>query len=406
MWPVTAALLLLFATQNPDPAGDGLKALDAGNYTLAAEDFGKALAANPSDFFSQFNLALAYSMLHKDTEAIAAYKKVLELKPGLYEAQLNLGTVLLRDKLASDAAPYLLAASKQKPKEIKPQLLLAQALFDSGSFAEAAQAYEGIVAADPKSAGAELGLARALLREKRLKDSEAHFLRAAELDPKVKADILELGVAYENGKQTEDAIRIYGLCPEVVAARERLGELLVEAGRVADAIPYLERAVQESPTAANRLALAVAYSRNKQPEKGLPLLAAAVEAEPGNLDLRTIYGRDLFAAHKYAAAAREFSHVAEARPDSVETWNAFAAALNAALDDAHALQALDHLKALGVEEPAHLYMRAGIQERIKDRKGALDSYKKFLAADNGKLQNEEFIAAYRVRVLERELGKR
>lgn len=406
MWPVTAALLLLLAATNADPVEDGLKALDAGNYDVAIQDFGKALEANPTDYYSRFNLALAYSMQHKDAEAIAAYKKVLELKPGLYEAQINLGTVLLRDKMAADAVPYLRAAADQKPNEVKPRLLLGQALLESGSFAESEKTYEGVLTTDAKSSAAEMGLARALLRENRLKDSEPHFLHAAQLDPKLKNEVLELGVAYEKDKQTEDAMRVYGLCPDVVAASERLGELLVETGRAAEAVPYLERAVRESPSAANRVALARAYQKTLHPEKGLPVLAAAVEAEPGNLDLRLIYGQNLFAAHRYTAAAQQFAHVAQARPDSVEAWSAFAGSLDMAADFPHALQALDHLKSLRPEEPAQLYMRAGILEKLGDRKGALAAYKSFLTADKGKLQNEEFIAASRVRLLEKELGQR
>ena len=86
MWAILAAFLLL---QTPDFTSDGLKALDDGKYDVAAQLFAKAVEADPKDYTAHFNLALAYSMLGKDAEGIAEYRKTLELKPGLYEAELN-----------------------------------------------------------------------------------------------------------------------------------------------------------------------------------------------------------------------------------------------------------------------------------------------------------------------------
>jgi len=45
---------------------------------------------------------------------------------------------------------------------------------------------------------------------------------------------------------------------------------LLETGNPAEAIPHLEWAVAKSPTDANRLALAQAYRKNKQPDKEIP----------------------------------------------------------------------------------------------------------------------------------------
>src|SRR5215813_13808626 len=76
------ALLLLFLLQT-DHAAEGRKALEANNFALAAEQYQKAVDADPKDWASRFHLGLAFSFLNKDTEAIAAYRKVLEDQPGL-----------------------------------------------------------------------------------------------------------------------------------------------------------------------------------------------------------------------------------------------------------------------------------------------------------------------------------
>ena len=110
MWALAAVLLFL---QAPDYTAEGTKALDAGKYDRAAELFGKAVAADPKDYAAHFHLALSYTMLQRDADGLAEYKKVLELKPGLYEAELNAGILLIRDKQASDAVEYLKQAVDQ-----------------------------------------------------------------------------------------------------------------------------------------------------------------------------------------------------------------------------------------------------------------------------------------------------
>src|SRR5437867_8550285 len=133
MWTFAAVLFFL---QAPNYSADGLKALEDRNYAAAVQLFSKAIETDPKDYSAHFNLALAYSFLNQDAEGIAEYRKTLELKPGLYEAQLNAGILLLRQKNASQAAPLLRQAVDQKPKEFRPRFYLAEALLDAGDFAQ------------------------------------------------------------------------------------------------------------------------------------------------------------------------------------------------------------------------------------------------------------------------------
>jgi tetratricopeptide (TPR) repeat protein len=405
MWSLATAFLLLFV-QAADPAAEGMKALEARKYDLAAQSFAKAVEADPKDYSAQFNLALAWSMLGKPAQAVAGYKKVLELKPGLYEAELNLGIVLLGQKQAGEALPHLDAAVQAKPKEFRPRAYISKALLDTGDFARAEQSYKTALELDPKSAAAELGLAEATARQDRLSDAEPHYRRAAELDAKYNDALLALAGLYEKAGRKSDAIAIYQGFPEDIGARERLGQLLVESGRAGDAIPHLEWAVRRSPTSANRLALAQAYRQNKEPGKELPVLEQALQAAPGDLDLRMAYGRELRDQRRYAEAAQQFVRVTQAKPESVEAWNELSGMLVSLENYPQALAALDRVKALGAETVGHYYLRAIILDRMRDAKGALASYQKFLASSGGKHPEEEFKARHRIPVLERELSKR
>ncbi len=76
-----------------DYLADALNLLDAKQPAQAEPLLRKAIEADPSDVSAHFNLALALSLQQKDAEAAAEYRKTLELKPGLYEADLNLGSL-------------------------------------------------------------------------------------------------------------------------------------------------------------------------------------------------------------------------------------------------------------------------------------------------------------------------
>jgi len=405
MWALTMALFLLFAPAT-DYQGEGLKALEAKQYDQAVQLFKEAVEADTADYSAHFHLALAFSLLGKDAEAIPEYLKTLELKPGLYQAELNLGILLLREKRAKDAVPHLDAAAQAKPKEFRPQWYLAEALLTAEEPAKAEPHYRAAVEIDGKSAAAQLGLGRAQARQKRLSEAAEHFRKATELDAGFSDALLELAGLYEQNHQPDEAVAIYQKFPDRPAAQEHLGELLIEAQRFAEAIPYLEKAVTQSATAANRLALATAYQMNKEPQKALVQLERAAAAEPASYDLHMGYGRALRDQHQFIPAANQFAASAKLKPDSKEAWNELAGVLTLAEQYPQALAALDRVRALGQEIPGDHYLRAIILDKLHDYKPALESYRQFLATSEGKNPDEEFKARQRSRIIERILSKR
>jgi tetratricopeptide (TPR) repeat protein len=399
------ALLLLFAPAT-DYQAEGLKALEAKQYDQAAQLFTQAVQTDPKDYAAHFHLALAYSLLGKDSDAIPEYQKTLELKAGLYQAELNLGILLLREKRAKEAAPHFDAAVQAKPKEYRAQWYLAEALLASGDPAQAERHYQAAAEVDPKSAAAQLGLGRSQARQKRLSDAAGHFREAAQLDPKFSDALLELAGLYEQNHQPDEAIALYQKFPDNVAAQERLGELLIESNRFAEAIPYLVKAVARDPTAANHLALATAYRMNKEPQKSIAELEKAVAAEPASYDLRMNYGRALRDERKFIPAANQFTAAAQQKADSKEAWNELAGVLTLAEQYPQALAALDRVRALGQEIPGDHYLRAIILDKLHQWKPALESYRQFLGTSGGKNPDEEFKARQRVRIIENMLSKR
>lgn len=401
-----AALISLALAQQPDPAQQGLKALEEQKYEEAARLFAQAFQADPTDYAALFHLALAQSLLGRDEEAIASYRRVLELKPHLYEAELNLGILLMRSRRAAEALPHLEIAAGLKPGQPRAQLHWGLALLEAGRYEEARGKLEEALKLDPASPLAHLGLARVQLKLGNLPEAERHFRKAAELDVSLRGALRELAVALESRGERERAIAIYREFPEDPAARERLGHLLLEAGRPAEAVPHLEWAVAKSPTVANRTALALARARSGDAEKALEEMKQTVAAYPDDADLRLLYGRLLRDQRRFAEAAGEFLRYVQARPDSAEGWSELAAMLVSLEQYGQALSALDRVRALNAETAGHHYLRAIVLDKLKDYKGAIASYEAFLAASQGKFPDEEFKARQRLRILRKEAERR
>jgi tetratricopeptide (TPR) repeat protein len=407
MWFLLLAFLAQSTgAQSTDFQAEGVKALDARKYEDAAALFSKAIAADPKDYGAHFNLGLAYSMLGRNADAIPEYKTVLELQPGLYEAEMNLGISLLQTKDAAAAIPHLQSATKQKPKEYRPAFYLSEAFFATGQFAEAETAYTAALALDPNAAPAELGLGRAMAREGHRTEAEPHYRKAVALDLSYKDALLDLGSLYESNRQSAEAIAIYREFPGNARAQERIGALLLESGHAADAIAPLEAAVAQAPNAASRIALAQAYVREKQPAKAEPLAALVLAATPQDTELRMFYARLLRDQRKFPEAAAQFLTVTQTKPDSVAAWNELAGVYLVDEKFTQALAAFDRVRELGAETVANFFFRALAYDHLHQAKDALENYNRFLAGSQGSNPDQEFQARQRVRVLEKELGKR
>jgi Tfp pilus assembly protein PilF len=403
---MVAAALLLFFLQTPDYDAEGAKALEAGKYEGAADSFTKAIAADPRDYYAHFNLAMAYTYLHRDAEGLAEYRKTLEVKPGLYEAELNGGILLLRQKNPADALPLLEDATAQKPKEYGPRFYLAEAQLQSGLADKATENFSLAAELDPQSAAAELGWGRALALEGKLDEAEPHFRLAAKRDPQYRDALLSLAELFEENKQMAAAIAIYREFPENAAVQEHTGQLLLQSRKFADALPQLEQAYQKSPTPANRKALAAAYLQVQQIDQALPLLQKAVADEPANYDLRMGYAHALRDRKQYPAAAVQFNEAAKLKPAETKTWTELGGMLYMAGDHEHALAALVQARQLGDDSPGNWFLSAIMLDGAHQLKPALAAYQRFLALSQGKSPDQEFQARQRARIIQRELDKR
>lgn len=389
-----------------DSMQDGNEALEKHDYQAAIRIFSALTFADPKDYTSWFNLALAESASQKDPDAIAHYQRVLELKPDLYEAHLNIGIVMVRNHQNADAAAHFAEAARLKPDQFRPQLYLAESLLSSGDDRAAAAAFEKAVQLEPKSARSELGWGQSLVHLGLLDQAAPHYQRAAELDPKLKSYQMELASAYSNAQRPSDAIAILNQFPGDPAAKEQLGRLYLAAGQTDEATAHYEALYKAAPSLENELALATAYIKTNQPQKAAPLLDRALASNPADYEVWMAAGRIYRDQKDYARAANHFVAAAKLKPDSAEAWNELAGVCVIAGQYPQALDALDQLHRLNKEIAGDFYLRAIVLDKLHQLRAALANYRKFLELSQGKNPDEEFIARQRARIIENELNKR
>lgn len=394
-------LFLLLFLQAVDHQADGIKALEAKQYPAAVAAFEKAVAADASDYGAHFHLGLAQSLAGNSGAAVSSYRKTLELKPGLYEAELNLGVVLLDTRQHAAAIDPLKSAVSKKPGEFRPNYYLAESYLANGQAAEAEPHYRKALEADASAAPAKAGLARSLLRQGNLTGAAPLMREIGDTD-----GLLELAALFEKNKDQAGAIAIYQAVPPSPAVRERLGNLLIETGKPEEAIPHLEAAVKESPSAANRYALATAYLRTKRADLAAASIGQALAADPANNELRLAHAGLLRDQRNFAAAAKEFWQVAQARPDSRDAWNGLATMMLSLENYPQAIAAFNRLEALGEPNPGMYFLRAIAYDKTKQYEPAMASYQKFLSLCKDRFPDEEFKARQRIKVIQKELSKR
>ena len=404
-----AGLIAFLAAPPPNDLEQAVKALEAENYAAAAPLLEKALAEDPENVEVRFNLAFAYTQLEQDAKAIEHYTKVVDLKPDLPQARLNLGMLLLRQNRPAEAVPHFEALAAARADDFRVQFYYAHALEGSGGFEQAIAPYQRAVELDPNSADAALGLGRTLARAGRFEEAEPRYRQAAQLDPELGGQMLEFADLLEQNGRKQQALAVYqdylAGHPDAIAVKERVGLLLLDQKRYAEAVPVLESAVAQSPSAANQAALAEAYSLSDMPDKALPAWRAAVGADPESPALRVRYGNALLAAQLFDDAARNYYAALEKDPSLTDGWNGLAFSLYKLENYPGALKALGELRQRGEEKPPAIFLAAIAQDKLQMYTEAKESYERFLAAGTG-LEDEEFQARQRIKVIDKILQKK
>jgi tetratricopeptide (TPR) repeat protein len=233
-------------------------------------------------------------------EAMAHYRRAIELRPDYAPAYNNLASALRAAGQVQDAVTAYERALTRRPDYPEAHYNLANALLDEGHSAAAIEHFQIALTAMPDSADVHNNLGIALSATGRLVEARAEFRNALEVDP------------------------------DSVKAHRNLGDALLRLGSRVDGLDHLRRAAQLAPTdGAIHYDLGSALLEAGELDEGVPALRAAVRLVPDSVEAHNNLGIALGSQGKLDEAITEFQHALKLKPDFIDAQRNLAMALRA-----------------------------------------------------------------------------
>lgn len=274
------------------------------------------LARNPGAFMAWANLGDTLVQAGRHDEAIAAFRRGLELRPDDPPVLNDLGCELVAIGQPEQAIPILERALRLRPGYVEVHNNLGNALSRVGRSDEAIAHYEAAVKLRPTHAEAQDNLGCELVLKGRIKDALPRFEEAIRLSPHSVKYRRDFGAALARSGRLPDAIvqleHVARLDPESPVSHAALGNALAAAGRWDDALARFQAALRLAPNDADLHAnVGVALGNLGKMPEAVTALQNALRLRPGFVEahhnlaqiLRSL-GRNLEAADHYDEAER------------------------------------------------------------------------------------------------------
>ena len=273
------------ASASPE-AAERLRALGyvSGSPSPAADAGNAPNPARVIDAWTKFETALSQVNAGRAREALPALKTLATTFPDALVFQSTYGRALKDAGQAREAvAVYQRAATRLRDASLFHDLAVAARA--AGNAAEAVRAEQAALALDGKSPDALNGLGLLQIEQGKAADAAQSFARAAELDPSNASYWTNLGNARRELNDAPQAEAAYKRALEIdqnyVDAANGIGTLLVQGGKPADAIPWLERAVQRAPDFFEaRLNLGIAFQESGQRDRAADVYRQILAVAP------------------------------------------------------------------------------------------------------------------------------
>jgi tetratricopeptide (TPR) repeat protein len=204
------------------------------------------LAQNPKCWMAEYNLGLALKNQGQLDEAIAHYRRAVNIWPDYVEAHYNLGGAYIEKGNIDEALAEYRRAIEIRPDDADSHNNYGSALRRLNQFDQAENEYRRALSLHPQYLDARLNLGSLLLQRGRTAEAITNLETARRLQPNDAVTHVTLGLALmKNGQPGEAAAelnRALQLAPDEVSALNSLAWLLATAG--VDSVRDGKRAVQ------------------------------------------------------------------------------------------------------------------------------------------------------------------
>ena len=306
---------------------------ERGEWERAMEEFDRVLVQRTDHVAALLHRAEASHRLNLADQALAGYRRVIELAPAHARAWCGVGQVESRQGNLLAAASSLAEALRLSPRYGPARYALGRVLRSQGRFDDAL---------------AELQLAeRQRELEPRLDPVLARELAVLRTGA---IDALHRGIESARAGDFDQAIALFvesvRIDPGLAEAHSQLGAARLAAGDDVAALPHLERALEIDPQFADaRYNLGLLAHRGGRFGDAVTQFEIAVAIRPDYYDAHLGLGTDLHRVGRLVEAAEHLRRAVTLRPHQARPCKRLAAALSAG----------------GAFEDAMAVLRAGVQ---------------------------------------------
>ncbi|MBI2399467.1 MAG: tetratricopeptide repeat protein, partial [Deltaproteobacteria bacterium] len=303
----------------------------SGKLELALDAYDRLIKAGGAGAGAYFERAVILSSLGRQDEAVRDYRAALSVNSHHYEANYNLGVVLLRMKDVYGAAAAFRAAADSTGGPRKANALYkmgaAYMKLGAGKHELAREAFEQAIRAQPDNIPARLKLA-----EMEPDTTEGYeraiegFEKALRLKPNYAPIYFSMAAFQSSRGRVRQAITSYSNAvkfnPELLEARHRLGALLLSERRWSEAREQFELAVKKDPDdAKSRFYLGRAALGEKNFKAAMEEFQKAVSLSGGAYpEAHMNMGRAYSAMNDLPRAIQAYQDALKTRQDYHEAW--------------------------------------------------------------------------------------
>jgi Flp pilus assembly protein TadD len=187
----------------------GATAAQAGNYTVAIQEFKRAAAYSPADATPYSYLGQVYSMQGKTSEAIEAYTKALKIDTQNDDTRLLLAKAYVSNNDNVNAEKQYLQLAKTNPGNATPPTALGYIYLNSGRLAEADTQFKKVLQIAPTSSTALYNLGLVRNKQGNYDEAVSLFQQAIAANPAAESARADLAYAYIGQDDPQNAKRMY-----------------------------------------------------------------------------------------------------------------------------------------------------------------------------------------------------
>jgi tetratricopeptide (TPR) repeat protein len=276
----------------------------------------KAVAAGATSADAHEARGEALLALGKNDEAVAEFRKALELDPKMNVARVRLASALLAQGQATQAVAEARKATEVDAKSAQAFAVLGLAILaeNKANWSDAiAQAQNGRFL-NEKDPWVQVAVGKVFEGGDNLDQAALAYKKALETDPGYTPARAALLSAQVRKGDTEGALveaqKLAAEMPQSGEIQLELGRLLLRKGDFTGATPALEKAVAASSGVAEAHALlGYAYQGTRKSAEALAAYRKATELDAKNVDYRTTYGLLLGLNKQYDAGIAELKKV-------------------------------------------------------------------------------------------------